>query len=100
MYYANDDVRLMEMAKPVIGDGEILVRIEASGISLFPADPRCRMSLFLRSGGGYMILQARNGAGSIEVGWPEKAPDHSPGEGGKGHDREVHAEDGCRQHGI
>lgn len=32
MYYANNDVRLEEMARPVIGDGEILVRIEASGI--------------------------------------------------------------------
>lgn len=32
MYYANNDVRLEEMAKPVIGDGELLVRIEASGI--------------------------------------------------------------------
>ena len=32
MYYANNDVRLEEMARPVIGDGELLVRIEASGI--------------------------------------------------------------------
>jgi L-iditol 2-dehydrogenase len=32
MYYANTDVRLEEKPKPVIGDGEILVRIEASGI--------------------------------------------------------------------
>ncbi|MBN2452852.1 MAG: zinc-dependent dehydrogenase [Candidatus Omnitrophica bacterium] len=32
MYYANNDVRLEEMPKPVIGDDEILVRIEASGI--------------------------------------------------------------------
>jgi len=32
VYYANNDVRLEEMAKPVIGDGELLVRIEASGI--------------------------------------------------------------------
>lgn len=32
MYYANNDVRLEEMAKPVIAAGEMLVRIEASGI--------------------------------------------------------------------
>lgn len=32
MYYANDDVRLEEMPRPVIGDGELLVKIEASGI--------------------------------------------------------------------
>ncbi len=32
MYYSNNDVRLEDMAKPVIGEGEILVRIEASGI--------------------------------------------------------------------
>lgn len=32
VYYANDDVRLEEKPKPVIGEGEILVRIEASGI--------------------------------------------------------------------
>jgi L-iditol 2-dehydrogenase len=32
MYYANSDVRLEERPKPAAGDGEILVRIEASGI--------------------------------------------------------------------
>jgi len=32
MYYANNDVRLEEKPKPAIGAGEILVRIEASGI--------------------------------------------------------------------
>ena len=32
MYYSNKDVRLEERPKPVIGDGELLVRIEASGI--------------------------------------------------------------------
>ena len=32
MYYSNDDVRLEEMEKPAIGPGELLVRIEASGI--------------------------------------------------------------------
>lgn len=32
MYYANNDVRLEERPKPKIGDGEILVRVEASGI--------------------------------------------------------------------
>ncbi len=32
MYYANDDVRLQEMAKPAAGESEILVRVEASGI--------------------------------------------------------------------
>jgi L-iditol 2-dehydrogenase len=32
MYYSNNDVRLEEMPKPAIGDGEILVRVEASGI--------------------------------------------------------------------
>jgi len=32
MYYSNSDVRLEEKPKPVIGDGEILVRVEASGI--------------------------------------------------------------------
>lgn len=32
MYYANNDVRLEELPVPAIGAGEILVRIEASGI--------------------------------------------------------------------
>lgn len=32
MYYANNDVRLQEMAKPEIGESEMLVRVEASGI--------------------------------------------------------------------
>ena len=32
VYYSNNDVRIEERPKPVIGDGEILVRIEASGI--------------------------------------------------------------------
>jgi len=32
MYYANADVRLQEMPKPAIGESEILVRVEASGI--------------------------------------------------------------------
>ncbi|MBP7055416.1 MAG: zinc-dependent dehydrogenase [Candidatus Omnitrophica bacterium] len=32
MYYSNKDVRLEEKPKPVIGPGEILVRIESSGI--------------------------------------------------------------------
>ena len=32
VYYSNNDVRLEERPKPAIGPGEILVRIEASGI--------------------------------------------------------------------
>jgi len=32
MYYSNNDVRLEEKPKPAIGDGEILVKVEASGI--------------------------------------------------------------------
>lgn len=32
MYYSNRDVRLEEMARPVIGPGELLVRVMASGI--------------------------------------------------------------------
>ncbi len=32
MYYKNSDVRLEEMPQPAIGDKEVLVRIEASGI--------------------------------------------------------------------
>ncbi len=32
MYYSNSDVRIEEMQKPGIGPGEILIRIEASGI--------------------------------------------------------------------
>jgi len=32
MYYANDDVRIVELSKPRIGPGEILVRVKASGI--------------------------------------------------------------------
>ncbi len=32
MYYSNNDVRLEEMVIPGVGDGEILVKIEASGI--------------------------------------------------------------------
>ncbi|MBI2846807.1 MAG: alcohol dehydrogenase catalytic domain-containing protein, partial [Chloroflexi bacterium] len=32
MYYNNQDVRLEEMPTPKIGPGELLVRVEASGI--------------------------------------------------------------------
>lgn len=32
VYYRNDDVRLEEMSKPIIGLGELLVRVVASGI--------------------------------------------------------------------
>ena len=32
MYYNNHDVRLEEVERPVIGAGEILVRIVASGV--------------------------------------------------------------------
>jgi L-iditol 2-dehydrogenase len=32
MYYANNDVRLEEQPRPAVNDGEILVKIEASGI--------------------------------------------------------------------
>lgn len=32
MYYSNKDVRLEERPKPAIGDGEILVKIESSGV--------------------------------------------------------------------
>jgi len=32
VYYSNKDVRLEERPKPAIGDGELLVRVEASGI--------------------------------------------------------------------
>ncbi len=32
MYYSNSDVRIVEMPVPAIGRGEMLVRIEASGI--------------------------------------------------------------------
>jgi L-iditol 2-dehydrogenase len=32
MYYSNDDVRLEEMERPAVGPGELLVRVEASGI--------------------------------------------------------------------
>jgi L-iditol 2-dehydrogenase len=32
MYYSNDDIRLEKMAQPAIGPGEMLIRIEASGV--------------------------------------------------------------------
>src|SRR5438128_10939329 len=32
MYYANDDVRIVDLPTPRIGPGEILVRVKASGI--------------------------------------------------------------------
>ncbi len=32
MYYANDDVRIVDIPKPKIGPGEILVRVKSSGI--------------------------------------------------------------------
>ena len=32
MYYANDDVRIVDLQTPRIGPGEILVRVKASGI--------------------------------------------------------------------
>ena len=32
VYYSNSDIRIEEMPVPAIGEGEILVRVEASGI--------------------------------------------------------------------
>src|SRR5947199_10862739 len=32
MYYANDDVRIVDLPKPKIGPGEILVKVRSSGI--------------------------------------------------------------------
>src|SRR3989475_7747316 len=32
MYYANDDVRIVDLPKPRIGPGEILVKVRSSGI--------------------------------------------------------------------
>jgi len=32
MYYANDDVRIVDLPKPQVGPGEILVKVRASGI--------------------------------------------------------------------
>ena len=32
MYYTNQDIRIEEMPTPEIGRGELLVRVEASGI--------------------------------------------------------------------
>src|SRR5437667_10808764 len=32
MYYANDDVRIVDLHTPRIGPGELLVRVKASGI--------------------------------------------------------------------
>ncbi|MDP3731825.1 MAG: alcohol dehydrogenase catalytic domain-containing protein, partial [Candidatus Omnitrophota bacterium] len=32
MYYSNRDIRIEEMPKPKIGPGELLIRVEASGI--------------------------------------------------------------------
>ncbi len=32
MYYSNNDIRIEEMPKPKIGRGELLIRVEASGI--------------------------------------------------------------------
>src|SRR5947208_16369800 len=32
MYHANDDVRIVDLPKPRIGPGEILVKVHASGI--------------------------------------------------------------------
>ena len=32
MYYANDDVRIVDLPKPLIGPGEILVKVRSSGI--------------------------------------------------------------------
>ncbi|MGI0148605.1 MAG: alcohol dehydrogenase catalytic domain-containing protein, partial [Thermoplasmata archaeon] len=32
MYYANDDVRIVDLPRPKIGAGEILVKVRSSGI--------------------------------------------------------------------
>lgn len=32
MYYSNDDIRIKELPKPQVGPGELIVRVEASGI--------------------------------------------------------------------
>src|SRR3989304_1278622 len=32
MYYSNDDVRIVDLPKPKIGPGEILVKVRASGV--------------------------------------------------------------------
>jgi len=81
MYYSNHDVRLEEMPTPQIGHGELLVRVEASGIcgsDVMEWYRRDRVPLVLGHEIGGQIVAVGDGVDGYKVGDPITAAHHVP----------------------
>lgn len=81
MYYANNDVRVEEMPWPKIGPGELLVRVEASGICGTDAVEwyrRDRVPLVLGHEIAGEIVEAGKGAGQYKIGDRVSVSHHVP----------------------
>ncbi len=81
MYYANRDVRLEEMPTPRIGGGELLVRVEASGIcgsDVMEWYRRDRVPLVLGHEIGGQIVAVGEGAEGYQEGDRVSAAHHVP----------------------
>ena len=81
MYYSNRDVRLEEMPTPQIGRGELLVRVEASGIcgsDVMEWYRRDRVPLVLGHEIGGQIVAVGDGVEGYKVGDRVSAAHHVP----------------------
>ena len=81
MYYSNRDVRLEEMPTPQIGRGELLVRVEASGIcgsDVMEWYRRDRVPLVLGHEIGGQIVAVGDGVDGYKVGDRVSAAHHVP----------------------
>jgi len=81
MYYSNRDVRLEEMPTPQIGGGELLVRVEASGIcgsDVMEWYRRHRVPLVLGHEIGGQIVAVGDGVEGYKVGDRVSAAHHVP----------------------
>jgi len=71
MYYANDDVRIVDLPTPRVGPGEILVRVKASGIcgsDVMEWYRKPKAPLVLGHEIAAEVVQAGAGADSVKVG--------------------------------
>ncbi len=81
MYYSNRDIRLEEMPTPRIGPGEILVKVEASGIcgsDVMEWYRRARVPLVLGHEIGGQVVEVGEGVTSFKVGDRVTAAHHVP----------------------
>src|SRR5438132_11214696 len=90
MYYANDDVRIVDLPTPRIGPGEILVRAKASGICgsevmEWYRKPKAALVLGHEIAAG--VVGVGDSAESVQIGARVFASAHVP----SGSCRDVHA---------